>query len=168
MDCLKPAGIRNTFQGARILLACLLTLCVESGCTLALLNASTSGDRDTAVGLLRSGEDIQTKFPVVGTTPVMLAAAHGHIEVLRTLLEAGADVNAVDFTGWTALHAAASNGSKDVVLLLLEHGALAAEDHWYLPSPAGIAHMLGHEKLVPLLTRPPTTPLPLRDSNESQ
>jgi ankyrin repeat protein len=54
------------------------------------------------------------------------------IEALATteaLLDAGADVNARDGNGRTALHGAAALGYNDVVKFLVEHGAdLAAAD----------------------------------------
>jgi ankyrin repeat protein len=51
------------------------------------------------------------------------AASKGNEDVVQLLLERGADINAEDHRGWTALHAAAVNGHVDVVRLLLERGA---------------------------------------------
>ena len=48
------------------------------------------------------------------------AAFKGHLEVLRLLLEAGADKNAANANGATALMAAALKGHLEVVRLLLE------------------------------------------------
>jgi ankyrin repeat protein len=52
-----------------------------------------------------------------------LAAYGGHIEVVKFLIHAGADVSAFDFPGLTALHWAAYKGHKDIAALLLENGA---------------------------------------------
>ncbi|HCR38575.1 MAG TPA: hypothetical protein DIV80_03745 [Synergistaceae bacterium] len=46
-----------------------------------------------------------------------------HLDIARTLIEAGADVNAKDIQGWTPLHEAAEAGRTDIVQLLLDHGA---------------------------------------------
>jgi ankyrin repeat protein len=48
------------------------------------------------------------------------------VEVARLLIEAGADVNATAAGGYTPLHLAASNGNREMVLLLLEAGASRA------------------------------------------
>ncbi|KAH9204233.1 ankyrin repeat-containing domain protein, partial [Leptodontidium sp. 2 PMI_412] len=44
-------------------------------------------------------------------------------EVVRVLLEQGADVKAADLDGWTPLHGASSNGHVEVVRVLLKQGA---------------------------------------------
>ena len=48
----------------------------------------------------------------------MHAAEGGNLEVVELLLEKGANVDAKDPGGWTALTYAAWNGSSDVVKLL--------------------------------------------------
>jgi ankyrin repeat protein len=59
----------------------------------------------------------------LGATPLMQAAAFGALAELRSLLDAGADVNAAATNGATALMWAA--GDVDKVRLLLGHGAEA-------------------------------------------
>ena len=54
---------------------------------------------------------------------LVLAAQVGHLEVVRLFLEAGADKDAADTFGWTALDYAARHGHLEVVRLLLESGA---------------------------------------------
>ncbi len=53
----------------------------------------------------------------------MLAAAHGDAESVLSLLDASADVNAENLTGWTALHAGAFHGEVAVVFHLFARGA---------------------------------------------
>ncbi|KAJ8664786.1 hypothetical protein QAD02_006448 [Eretmocerus hayati] len=61
-----------------------------------------------------------------GWTPLHEAANHGHVEICRLLLRAGANVNDPGGSGCdgvTALHDAASNGNAPVIQLLLDNGA---------------------------------------------
>ncbi|PVH76897.1 ankyrin, partial [Cadophora sp. DSE1049] len=58
-----------------------------------------------------------------GRTALHYASAQGHAEVIGILLEAGADIDAVDEDGWTALHVAADCGHIDVLMLLVNDGA---------------------------------------------
>jgi uncharacterized protein len=58
-------------------------------------------------------------------SPLMMAALKGHLELVKKLVERGADVNK---TGWTALHYAATNGHLAIMELLLEqHAYIDAE-----------------------------------------
>jgi len=47
------------------------------------------------------------------------------VEIVKMLLEAGADANARQESGFVPLHVAASNGNAALVELLLKHGARA-------------------------------------------
>lgn len=51
----------------------------------------------------------------------MLAVSHGRLEMVRLLLEAGADVNCQDEDGSTALMCASEHGHVDIVKVLLAH-----------------------------------------------
>jgi ankyrin repeat protein len=140
-------------NGARFLIGVVLSglAAWTTGCAVPLLNASANGDSDYVAELLRQGHHANEKFPLIGTRPLILAAAAGHNETVKTLLEAGADVNAKDCTGWTALHAGAYGGNADVVSLLLKYGAVSNERGWFLNSPVDIAEALNHKEVTDLL-----------------
>jgi ankyrin repeat protein len=85
-----------------------------------------------------------------------LAAQHGHEDVVRVLLDAGADpdrYNPDEFHSHaTPLHHAALGGHEGVVRLLIERGArLDPVDTIYDSTPAGWARHGGHEELGRLL-----------------
>ena len=122
-----------------------------AGCAFPLIYGAADHDSKAVLALLEKGTDANAPFPIVGTRALMVAAAHGHKDTARALLDAGADVNAEDFTGWTALHAAAFNGDPEIVQLLLEHGAIPGKASWFIRSPSGMAEGLGHNEIVPLL-----------------
>jgi ankyrin repeat protein len=58
-----------------------------------------------------------------GNTLVMLAAYHGHAELVSALAARGAEVNAINDRGQTPLAGAVFKGSADVVRALLDAGA---------------------------------------------
>jgi uncharacterized protein len=64
-----------------------------------------------------------TALPRGGMTALMLAARQGAAEGVRALAEAGADLNAVDPDGTSALNIAIINAHYDVAALLVEKGA---------------------------------------------
>ena len=92
------------------------------------------------------------------------AIEKGDIEAVQQHLVAGADVNAKDENGWTALHYAAVNGHKEIAELLIDNGAEvnAKDNSGYTPlyfADGEIAHFLrihggkpgGELALMPLL-----------------
>jgi hypothetical protein len=67
--------------------------------------------------------NVNVKDDVSGSTPLHDAAENGHIEIVRLLLQNGAEVNAKSNYGYTPLHCAASHGHIDILHLLVENGA---------------------------------------------
>ncbi|CAH2006651.1 unnamed protein product [Acanthoscelides obtectus] len=58
-----------------------------------------------------------------GETQLHTACIHGHLQVVRHLLDLGHPVNVRDFSGWMPLHEACNHGHLEVVKLLVEKGA---------------------------------------------
>nr|CAI5849981.1 unnamed protein product [Callosobruchus analis] len=64
---------------------------------------------------------VNAAHPATGATALHVAAAKGYADVMRALLQCGADVDAQDKDGWTPAHAAAHWGQRDACRLLAEH-----------------------------------------------
>ncbi len=60
---------------------------------------------------------------VAGREQLILAVKMGHTKTVALLLEQGANVDAQDKKGWSALRHAVSFGRTEIAELLLEHGA---------------------------------------------
>lgn len=75
--------------------------------------------------LQRNRADVNAREQRYGDTALMWAAAAGHVDVVRLLIEAGADVGAVDDEGVSALQLARTNGHAEVAAALIAAGASA-------------------------------------------
>ena len=63
--------------------------------------------------------------PTTGLSPLMVAAQHGHVDICRVLLEAGAPWNALDRYSRCAGNLAQENEHWEVVNLLVDEGTKA-------------------------------------------
>lgn len=72
----------------------------------------------------KTGRKMLNKLDAAGYTPLMDAVEQNHLEVVKVLLELGADVNARGAdVGQTALRIAAGEGSLEMARVLVEAGA---------------------------------------------
>jgi ankyrin repeat protein len=85
--------------------------------------ASQHGHATVIQSLVKAGADVKAGTPN-GTTPLMVAAASGDVESVRTLLDHGAEINGRDGVRWqTPVMYAAANNRAAVIELLASKGA---------------------------------------------
>ena len=83
--------------------------------------------------------------------PLHWSARNGHLEVVRALIKAGADVNAKDNDGWTPLHYSAWNGHLEVARALIEAGADVNAKENGGSTPLHAAAEKGHKSVIKIL-----------------
>lgn len=85
--------------------------------------AAAVGNTDAITFHLAGGTEIDALDPVFGVAPLSWATLNGQLEAAEWLIGKGADVNAINKDGGTALHGAAFFGRTDIVNLLIDNGA---------------------------------------------
>ena len=137
---------------------------LESGGATPFLLAADRSDIALMRALLELGADpLLPNFS--NTTPLMAAAGLGTtepleeageeveaLEAVKMLLDLGADVNAVDSNGDTAMHGAAYNAYPTVVKLLAERGA--DPQIWKERNKNGVTPLFAAEGYIGRLPRP--------------
>ena len=97
---------------------------VDRRCRTPLHCAALASATESALWLITAGAPLECR-DAAGATPLMLAASspRDDPECIRVLLESGADVGAKDARGCTALHLAARADARQLVEMLVWHGA---------------------------------------------
>ena len=115
--------------------------------------AAFAGRVDTLELLLAKGVAVDTpttnKFH---STPLLHAALTKQLPAARTLLDAGANVEASEEGGLRALHLAAESGDLEMIRLLVEHHATIDAKADDGSTPAAVAAKKGRTPAVQLLT----------------
>jgi hypothetical protein len=114
--------------------------------------AAFFGHRAIVEFLLKNGADVKaTARNAQKVTALHGATARRDVQIVKLLLEAGADPNARQERGFTPLHDAAANGSEPLTELLLNHGARADAKTDDGKTPADMALERGHKNLAAML-----------------
>ena len=95
---------------------------------------------------------VQTRTVFDNETALHMAVRTGNCEMVRLLLNAGANVNAQDFSGATPLNMAAFDGNTAVAHVLLESGAdVNIVGYRDKTTPLEVVAFRGNLKMVKLL-----------------
>ena len=114
-------------------------------------DAAGIGDEKLMRRLLRDKRVDISALTGKKTTALHYAAMEGHANVVRMLLEVGAEIDARRDGGVTALHFAAERGREDVVRLLIEAGANVNAKRDDNATPRYLAAAANHESVQELL-----------------
>ena len=123
------------------------------------VNLGRDEDRETPLGIASSRGNLRIFRLLISHGAIIDhlnpklrgAAAGGHYQIVRTLLESGANVEARDKWGQTALYAAVGCRRKSVVELLLDSGADVNATAENDRTPLRLATFTGDASLVQLL-----------------
>src|SRR4029077_14231067 len=111
-------------------------------------SAAQRGLRPIALVLIRRGANVDARRPDRLDTPLHFAS---NADVGGVLIEHGAEVEALDWSGRTPLHWAAQFGRADVADLLIQAGAGVDRQEKVGATPLHWAEREGHHEIVRLL-----------------
>jgi ankyrin repeat protein len=123
---------------------------VEQQHARAIVDAAERGDLDEVQRLVEQNRMLLNAESDSMSSPLVAAANMGRLEVVRYLLDEGADIDLWTVRYGTALEAACFSGRLAVAALLLANGADTAPDHhgW---TRLMVASRRGHTDMVELL-----------------
>jgi ankyrin repeat protein len=87
-----------------------------------IMTCSRTGNVGAVRALIARGVNVNAAEPTLRQTALMWAIAEHHLDVVRLLIEHGADARAMTRQGFTPLHLAAREGDLDTARLLLSAG----------------------------------------------
>lgn len=121
-----------------------------------LHQAAGDNDLKKLLALIKKGADIDSRNPYGGTA-LMIAGKRGFSNIVKALLENGANPNAVmsppkdPNQTYTALHSAAQESNNEIVDLLIRAGAKVNAATGYGETPLISAALYGNDSTVNVL-----------------
>jgi len=120
-------------------------------CYLLSLYYTSVGYYELVQVLLAMNANVEDRGSKGDCTPLIEAASNGFVDIVKLLLQHGANVNAQSSVGHTSLHRACSSGYDDVVELLIQHNANLEHQNENGHTPLMDAASNGHVKVAKLL-----------------
>jgi len=120
---------------------------------LFLIRAAEKNDILGVKMWLMAGANINAQEKLYGNTALVVASKYGYTEIVKLLLEAGADVNVKNKDGETALMKASYNGYTEIVKMLIDAGADVNIKDRYGTTALMLASLYGYTEIVELLIK---------------
>jgi len=131
-----------------IVIPLILCALVVAACGGDIHKAAEEGDIGTVISILGENPELVNVKDEQGMTPICKAAYYGNFELVKLLIDKGADINIRDENGFTPLHFS-GHGNKKVVELLIANGAdVNAKEALYSRTPL---HFAGNAEIAKLL-----------------
>ena len=130
----------------------------------ALLVAMQSESPKSALVLAKHPQTHINMQTQSGETPLMLAAIYNQIDLAKTLIQRGADVNK---PGWTPLHYASTRGHREMMRLLIENEAYIDSESENGTTPLMMAAYFASPLAVKLLLEEGADPTLVNSANVS-
>jgi len=134
-----------------ILAMAILLLVATTAQAQGIISAATSGHLEKVKELVEKDPKLVNAKDASGRTPLHWACRGVHFEVLKYLLEKGADVNAKTNNGDAPLHYAVLSGNINIVKQLLDHGAYHSIKNSNSDTPLNIAVATRSKDLMEIL-----------------
>ncbi|MCP5259658.1 ankyrin repeat domain-containing protein [Ottowia sp.] len=112
--------------------------------------ALQEGSLDAAKAILAAPRLNPNALTPTDESPLMMAALKGQVDIARALIAKGGAVNK---SGWTPLHYAATGGNTDMIRLLLDHRATVEALSPNETTPLMMAARYGSVEAVQMLLR---------------
>lgn len=135
----------------KLALALFALAALAPGCAPSLHDVIGRGDVEAARAMLQADPALAADENELGKQPLQYAISYRQLDAMAALIEAGADINAADHTGMTALHAAALLGWQDGAKWLLEHGADRNQRDTFGDLPSHTAAIHGQGGIIKIL-----------------
>ncbi|MBU0467988.1 MAG: ankyrin repeat domain-containing protein [Candidatus Omnitrophica bacterium] len=123
----------------------------------AIFLSARSGCKEVVEYLLANGADINGPGPYQSKTLLMEASWWGQVDIVKMLIEQGAEVNLINENGYTALSEAISNANEDfldqfeIVKILVENGADIHLTGMFKMTPLMLAIKSGDQNIIDYL-----------------
>lgn len=111
---------------------------------------------DNITELIENGEDVNKRLTIFGIPPLHKAVdseIKENTTTIRTLLDYNADINLMDYNGWTALHHASFKGDLIAWAELIQNGANVNAFSTSMKTPLHLAAYYNHPEIIHLLAQ---------------